>query len=172
MQNLKGGHGEGCNFEDEDRFSHARRHFHQATLYGFLLCFASTSSGTVLHYGFGLEAPYSFFSLPKLFGVPGGILLCIGTAGLAWLKTKADPNLGAPKSWGGEMAFVLLLFAVSATGLLLYALTGTSAVSLLLPIHLATVLTFFLLTPYSKMAHGFYRMAALTRDAMETRKRH
>ena len=52
MKNLKGGHGDGCNFEDEDRFSHARRHFHQATLYGFLLCFASTSSGTVLHYGF------------------------------------------------------------------------------------------------------------------------
>ena len=165
MKNLQGGHGDGCNFEDEDRFSQARRHFHQATLYGFLLCFASTSSGTVLHYGFGLEAPYSFFSLPKLLGVPGGILLCLGTAGLAYLKTKADRNLGAPKVWGGEMAFVLLLFAVSATGLLLYAATGSTAVSWLLPLHLGTVLTFFLLTPYSKMAHGFYRMAALTKEA-------
>ena len=164
MKNLEGGHGDGCNFEDEDRFSQARRHFHQATLYGFLLCFASTSSGTVLHYLFGLQAPYGFFSLPKLLGVPGGLLLCLGTAGLAWLKTKADPNLGAPKVWGGEMAFVLLLFAVSATGLLLYAATGTTAVSWLLPIHLGTVLTFFLLTPYSKMAHGFYRMAALIMD--------
>lgn len=169
MRNLKGGHGDGCNFEEEDRFSHARRYFHQATLYGFLLCFASTSSGTVLHYGFGLEAPYAFFSLPKLLGVPGGILLCLGTAGLAWLKTKADPNLGAPNFWGGEMAFVLLLFSVSATGLLLYAATGTNAVSWLLPIHLGTVLTFFLLTPYSKMAHGFYRMAALTMEAARRR---
>ncbi|MDJ0859766.1 MAG: tricarballylate utilization 4Fe-4S protein TcuB [Dinoroseobacter sp.] len=165
MKNLEGGHGDGCNFEDEDRFSHARRHFHQATLYGFLLCFVSTSSGTVLHYGFGMEAPYGLFSLPKLFGVPGGILLCIGAAGLAWLKTKADRNLGAPKVWGGEMAFVLLLFAVSATGLALYAATGTGAVGWLLPVHLGTVLTFFLLTPYSKMAHGFFRMAALTKEA-------
>ena len=171
MKNLEGGHGDGCNFEDEDRFSQARRHFHQATLYGFLLCFASTSSGTVLHYGFGLEAPYGLFSLPKLLGIPGGLLLCLGTAGLAWLKTKADPNLGAPNAWGGEMAFVLLLFFVSATGLLLYAATGTVAVGWLLPLHLGTVLTFFLLTPYSKMAHGFFRMAALTKEAATTREK-
>ncbi len=170
MKNLQGGHGDGCNFEDEDRFSPARRHCHHATLYGFLLCFAATSSGTVLHYGFGMEAPYGFFSLPKFLGVPGGILLCLGTAGLAWLKTKADPDLGAPSAWAGEMAFVLLLFAVSATGLLLYAMTGTEAVSVILPLHLGTVLTFFLLTPYTKMAHGFYRMAALTIEAADTRR--
>ncbi len=166
MTNLDGGHGDGCNFEDEDRFSQARRHFHQATLYGFLLCLGSTSSGTVLHYGLGLEAPYGLISLPKLLGVPGGILLCIGTAGLAWLKLKADRNLGAPDAWGGEMAFVLLLFAVSATGLLVYAATGTAIVAALLPIHLGAVLAFFLLTPYSKMAHGFFRMAALTKEAV------
>ncbi len=170
MKNLEGGHGDGCNFEEEDRFSQARRHAHQATLWGFLLCFASTSSGTVLHYVFGLHAPYSFFSLPKLLGVPGGILLCLGTTGLAYLKTKADRNLGAPNAWSGEMAFVLLLFAVSATGLLLYAATGTAVVSWLLPLHLGTVLTFFLLTPYSKMAHGFYRMAALTQEAARERR--
>ncbi|MEM7210672.1 MAG: tricarballylate utilization 4Fe-4S protein TcuB, partial [Pseudomonadota bacterium] len=86
MRNLDGGHGDGCNFEDGDRFSNARRHAHQAVLYGFLLCFASTSSGTILHYGFGMEAPYGLFSLPKLLGVPGGLLLCVGAALLAWLK--------------------------------------------------------------------------------------
>ena len=169
MKNLDGGHGDGCNFEDEDRFSQARRHFHQAVLYGFLLSFASTASGTVLHYAFGIEAPYGFFSLPKLLGVPGGLLLSVGCAGLAWLKLKADPELGAPAAWGGEMAFVLLLFAVAVSGLALYAATGTSAVAWLLPLHLGAVLTFFLLTPYSKMAHGFYRMAALTRDAAQNR---
>ena len=62
MRNLAGGHGEGCNFEDEDRFSQSRRVAHQLTMYGFLLCFAATSAGTVMHYGFGLKAPYSLFS--------------------------------------------------------------------------------------------------------------
>ena len=170
MKNLGGGHGDGCNFEDEDRFTHARRHFHQATLYGFLLCFAATSAGTILHYGFGMEAPYGLFSLPKLLGVPGGLLLCLGTAGLAWLKTKADPNLGAPSAWGGEMAFVCLLFLVSATGLALYAVTGTGAVPVLLPLHLGAVLAFFLLTPYSKMAHGFYRLLSLAMEAKRARQ--
>lgn len=169
MKNLEGGHGDGCNFEDEDRFTQARRHFHQATLYGFLLCLAATASGTVLHYGFGLKAPYGFFSIPKLFGVSGGVLLCLGTAGLAWLKTKADRNLGAPAAWGGEMAFVLLLFFVSLSGLMLYAATGTQAVRLLLSMHLGAVLTFFLLTPYSKMAHGFFRLAALIHEEMVAR---
>ncbi len=170
MKNLEGGHGDGCNFEDEDRFSHARRHFHQAVLYGFLLCFASTSTGTVLHYVFSMQAPYGIFSLPKLLGVPGGILLCVGTLGLAGLKLRADSELGAPKAWGGEMAFVLLLFTVAATGLILYAATGTPWVNWLLPIHLGSVLTLFLLTPYSKMAHGFYRMAALTQEAGAMRR--
>ena len=50
MRNLAGGHGDGCNFEDEDRFTHARRAAHQSVLIGFLLCFASTSAGTVLHW--------------------------------------------------------------------------------------------------------------------------
>ncbi len=170
MKNLDGGHGDGCNFEDEDRFSNARKHFHHATFYGFLLCFAATSAGTILHYGFGLEAPYRLLSLPKLLGISGGLLLCIGTAGLARLKLSADRNLGAASAWGGEMAFILLLFAVSASGLVLYAATGTTMVAVLLPFHLATVLTFFLLTPYSKMAHGFYRMAALSKEAAAARR--
>lgn len=165
MKNLRGGHGEGCNFEDDDRYSNGRRHYHQAVLYGFLLCFASTSSGTVLHYGIGLEAPYSWFSLPKLLGVPGGVLMCLGCAGLAWLKLRADKTLGAASVWGGEMGFVLLLFVVGASGLALYAATGFGAVTWLLPLHLASVLTLFLLTPYSKMAHGFYRLTALAKDA-------
>jgi citrate/tricarballylate utilization protein len=165
LKNLSGGAAGGCNFEKGDRYSQARRHAHQAVFWGFLLCFASTSSGTVLHYVFDLQAPYGPFSLPKLLGVPGGILLTIGAVGLAWLKTKADPALGAPSVWGGEMAFVALLGATGATGLALYAATGTGLVQPLLALHLGTVLAFFLTTPYSKMVHGFYRMAALVREA-------
>lgn len=165
MRNLAGGHGDGCNFEDEDRFTQARRMAHQLVLYGFLLCFASTSSGTVLHYGFGLEAPYEFWSLPKLLGVPGGILLTFGAVWLIALKRRADPLLGAVSAWGGEFAFIALLGFVAFSGLALYALGGTAIMPTLLALHLGAVLSFFLLTPYTKMAHGFYRLAALIRDA-------
>lgn len=165
MKNLAGGHGKGCNFEETDRFSNARRHSHQATFWGFLLCFAATSVATVMHYGLDRPAPYPLFSLPKLLGLGGGILLCMGTAGLAWLKLKADRNLGAVSEWRSEMAFVLLLFTVSASGLVLYWSSGTAWLAGPLAFHLASVLTLFLLMPYSKMVHGFYRLAALCRDA-------
>ena len=170
LKNLDGGQGQGCNFEREDRYSDRRRWFHQAVMYGFLLCFAATSAGTILHYVFALHAPYGPFSLPKLLGVPGGILLTAGCAGLAWLKIKADPALGAARVWGGEMAFVLLLGATGATGLALYAATGTAAVPVLLALHLGTVLTFFVLLPFTKMVHGFYRFATLVVEAQKQGK--
>ena len=134
-------------------------------MWGFLLCFASTSSGTLMHYGLGWEAPYPLLSLPKLLGVPGGLMMVAGCAALIWLKLRADPALGATRVWGGEMAFVVLLGAVALTGLALYAVTGTAVVGPLLAVHLATVLTLFLLMPYSKMVHGFFRMAALLAEA-------
>ncbi|MEM7753627.1 MAG: tricarballylate utilization 4Fe-4S protein TcuB [Pseudomonadota bacterium] len=168
MKNLAGGHGDGCNFEDEDRFGHARRAAHQLVLWGFALSFLSTSSGTLLHYVFDAPAPYPLWSLPKLFGVPGGLMMVGGTVWLANLKLRADPELGARNAWGGEMGFILLLFLVAASGLLLYALGQTALMPAMLALHLGAVLAFFLLTPFTKMAHGFYRMAALVRD--ETRK--
>lgn len=164
MKNLAGGHGHGCNFEDEDRFSHARRYFHQATMWGFLLCFAATSVATLMHYILNMPAPYGIFSLPKLFGVSGGLLLSAGTLGLMVLKNKADKNLGDVRVWGGEMAFIALLFAVSTTGLLLWMLGDTNLLPFMLAIHLASVAALFLLMPYSKMVHGFFRLAALIRN--------
>lgn len=167
MKNLSGGHGEGCNYESGDRFSNKRRWFHQATMVGFLLCFASTASATLLHYLLNIQAPYPVLSIPKLLGLPGGFLLVVGCGGLAWLKCQADKSLGATNKWGGEMAFTLLLGATGASGLLLFFITGTSWVPSILAIHLGMVLTLFLLMPYSKMVHGFFRLASLIRDAQQ-----
>lgn len=169
MQDLAAGHGEGCNFEDEDRFSQGRRHVHQAIMYGFLLCFASTSVATLMHYFFDMPAPYPLFSLPKLFGISGGLLLTVGCIGMVALKLKSDRELGDTKAWGGDIAFIALLGFVGLSGLVLYALGGTAAMPTLLAVHLGAVLAFFLLTPFTKMAHGFYRLAALIRDAQRKR---
>ena len=168
MRNLSGGQDQGCNFEDEDRYSNARRHAHQAVMWGFLLCFASTASGTILHYVFNLPAPYGVFSLPKAFGVPGGLLLTVGATWLIWLKLRADPSLGAKSRWGGEMALTVLLGFTGLSGLVLFAATGTALVAPLLALHLGAVLALFLTMPYSKLAHGAFRFAALVRDAQRS----
>ena len=165
MRNLSGGQGQGCNFESHDRYSNSRRWAHQAVMWGFLLCFASTSSGTVMHYALNMPAPYGLISVPKLLGLPGGVMMVLGAIWLIALKLRADPALGAARVWGGEMAFTALLGAAALTGLLLYGATGTGAVGALLAVHLATVLTLFVLMPYSKMVHGFFRMAALLAEA-------
>lgn len=164
LENLDGGHDEGCNFEDKDRFTHTRRYLHHAVMYGFLLCFAATSAATILHYGFDLNAPYDLISLPKLFGISGGLLLSIGTFGMLFLKCKADKDLGDRKVWAGELMFIFLLFFVSTCGLLLYAFKDSTTLSLWLNLHLSSVLTLFILSPYTKMVHGLYRLAALIAD--------
>ncbi len=170
MRNLDGGQGQGCNFEAEDRFSNRRRHAHQAVMWGFLMCFAATSAGTLMHYALDWPAPYPWWTPPKLLGVPGGALMVVGAFSLIRLKLKADPALGAARVWGGEMGFVFLLGGTALTGLLLYAATGTPAVRPLLAIHLATVLALFLLLPWSKMVHGFFRLTALIAEAAKARR--
>lgn len=167
LKNLGGGHGEGCNFEKGETYSNARRYAHHAVFWGFMLCFASTASGTVLHYAFDAPAPYNFWSLPKLLGVPGGILLCLGIIELARQKRKADPDLGALARGGMETAFLALLFWVSLSGLLLFALRETSWMAPTLYLHLGAVAAFFLTLPFTKMVHGLYRLAALARRAQE-----
>ena len=165
MKQLNGGQGQGCNYESGERYTSTRRWAHQATMYGFLLCFMSTSVATLYHYVFGWEAPYPFFSLPKLFGVAGGLLLSVGCVALWFLKSRSDSKLSAARRSSGEYAFIGLLFLVSTTGLLLYFFKGTALAGAWLIIHLAFVATFFVSIPYSKMSHGFFRMAALCREA-------
>jgi citrate/tricarballylate utilization protein len=165
LRNLGGGGG-GCNDRSE-RYSMARRHFHHAMFYGFLLCFASTSVATVYDHFLGLIAPYAFFSLPVQLGFWGGIGLLIGTGGLAWLKVTGDAGPAAPKVMGGDFALLMLLALTALTGLLLLGFRATGAMGVLLAIHLGVVLTLFLFTPYSKMVHGLYRSLALLRSASE-----
>ncbi len=161
LKNLSGA-GHGCN-DHSERFSMQRRYLHHATFYGFMLCFAATSTGTLYHYAFGWEAPHAYLSLPVIFGTVGGVLLCIGTAGLYRLKLKTETSLRSPALWGMETGFIALLFLTSLTGLLLLFLRESAAMGTLLAVHLGFVLTLFLVLPYSKMVHGVYRFLALLR---------
>lgn len=169
LKYLDGGHGEGCHNDDE-RWTKLRRVFHHFTFYGFMLCFAATSVATLYHYAFGWVAPYGYASLPKLLGITGGIGLLIGPAGLFWLKRKRHPMHGDKDQNPMDYGFISLLFAVSLTGLALMLWRDSGAMALLLCIHLGCVMALFLTLPYGKMAHGFYRSAALLKFAIEKRQ--
>ncbi len=161
----------GCPTADS-RSSNARKYYHHLTFYGFMMCFASTSVGTLYHYLLGREAPYDYFSLPVLLGTVGGIILCIGTAGLWIEKRRMDERVKSLATLGMDYAFIWLLFWVSATGLILLAVRETSYMGLALAIHLGLVYGFFLILPFSKFVHGIYRFAALLANATEAKTSH
>jgi citrate/tricarballylate utilization protein len=169
LKYLDGGHGEGCNNED-DAFTLAKRRAHHLTFYGFILCFASTSVATIYHYGFGLFAPYDLSSLPKLLGVVGGVSLLIGSIALAKLNLSRHKDHGDAKQKPMDLGFIALLILTSSTGLLLWLAGKTAAMPLLLALHLGSIMALFLTLPYGKFAHGIYRGAALVRFAVEKRQ--
>ena len=168
LRYLGGGHGEGCN-EEDDRFTLARRRFHHMTMYGFLLCFAATSVATLYHYVLGLDAPYAWTSLPVVLGVLGGLGLLVGPSGLLWLNLRRHPLHGDPAQHGLDRGFIALLLLVSATGFAVLVLRDTRFMPLWLAVHLGTVMALFLTLPYGKFAHGAFRAAALVKYAIEKR---
>ncbi len=169
LKYLGGGHGDGCNNED-DAFSLARKRAHHLTFYGFMLCFAATSVATFYHYALNLPAPYDFTSLPKILGTVGGISLTLGTVGLWRLNLARDPNHGDAQQRPMDRGFIALLFFISVTGLALMLSKNTAAMPVLLAVHLGMVMALFLTLPYGKFAHGIFRTAALLRFAVEKRQ--
>jgi citrate/tricarballylate utilization protein len=161
-----GGGGSGCAVEDK---TDARTLFHHLTFYGFLLCFAATSVATLYHYLLGRIAPYPWYDLPVVLGTVGGIGLLIGPVGLLIEKHKRGREMQDSRAYGMEAAFLWMLFLVSATGLALLAFRETSAMGLLLALHLGMVFGFMITMPYGKFMHGLYRFAALARYAQERR---
>jgi citrate/tricarballylate utilization protein len=169
LKYLDGGHGEGCNNED-DAYTLARRRFHHLTFYGFMLCFAATSVATLYHYVFGWSAPYAWTSLPKLLGTVGGVSLVVGTAGLWRLNLRRHPLHQDPAQQPMDRGFIALLFLVAASGLGLMMVRTTAALPLALCVHLGAVMALFATLPYGKFAHGVYRSAALLKWSIERRQ--
>src|SRR5438128_5930638 len=165
---MKGG-GVGCNYPNAT-FSQSRRWFHHLVFYGFLLDFASTSVAAFYDHFLGWQAPYPLLSWPVVFGTIGGVALLIGTSGLLYLKWQSDRDLAAERMLNMDVAFLMLLFLTSLTGILLLVLRETAAMGTLLIAHLGMVAGLFISAPYGKFAHVVYRYAALVRYAIEQQR--
>jgi citrate/tricarballylate utilization protein len=167
LRYLDGG-GVGC-FNEDDRPTDRRKLYHHFTFYGFGLCFASTSVATLYHYLFAREAPYPWWDLPVVLGTLGGIGLLIGPIGLLAERWKRDPVLVDDTRYGMDVAFIVMLFLTSLTGMALLILRATPAMGPLLALHLGVVFALFITMPYGKFVHGIYRFVALVRYARERR---
>jgi len=165
---MKGG-GAGCNYPGES-FSLSRMWFHHLVFYGFLLDLAATTIAAFYDHFLAWQAPYPYFSLPVVFGTVGGLMLVVGTIGLLYLKWQSDRDPANASMFSMDVAFLLLLFLTSFTGLLLLGFRDTAAMGVLLVVHLGVVAGLFLTMPYGKFAHVVYRYAALVRFSIEQRR--
>jgi citrate/tricarballylate utilization protein len=170
LRYLDGGEA-GC-MNHDDRPRDARKRYHHATFYGFMLCFAATVTATFYHFVLGREAPYLWYDIPVVLGTIGGIGLVIGPVGLLAAKLRRDPDLRDDARFGMDVAFLAMLFMTSVTGLALLVLRDTPAMGPLLALHLGVVFALFLTLPYGKFVHGIYRFLALTRYAKESGSAH
>ena len=113
----------------------------------------------------GENPPYPLLSAPVLLGVVGGIAVIAAAGAFAWLDraaSRADASLGL------DRAFLLALVLVSATGIaLLVSQKLVGVVHIVLLVHLATILMFFITLPYGKLMHAVYRFGALLRNARD-----
>lgn len=167
LRYLDGG-GVGC-FNEDEHPTDRRKIYHHFTFYGFLLCFAATSVATLYHYLLAREAPYAWWELPVVLGTLGGVGLLIGPAVLLAGKIRRDPALVDDQRTGMDVAFIVMLFLTSLTGLALLVFRETRAMGPLLALHLGVVFALFVTLPYGKFVHGLYRYVALVRYANERR---
>ena len=166
LRNLDGG-GAGCMNADE-RPTDNRKLYHHFTFYGFILCLASTSLATLLHYALDWQAPYAWWNPVVVLGTLGGIGLVIGPVGLLAARRRRDRAIATDGQSAMGIAFLWMLLLTGLTGLLLLVLRATPAMGLALAVHLGFVLGLFATMPYGKFVHGIYRFAALVRYASES----
>ena len=96
--------------------------------------------------------------------------MVIGCIGLWVIKLRSDPNPRASTQSGLDYSFIIMLFLSSASGLILLVLRETSLMPILLAVHLAIVLSLFVMLPYSKFVHAGYRFVALIKFSQETNR--
>ncbi|VDS08714.1 hypothetical protein PARHAE_01898 [Paracoccus haematequi] len=168
LKYLDGG-GVGC-MNDSDKPDDNRRLFHHLTFYGFMLCFAATSVGTLWHYLLGRDAPYPWWDLPVVLGTLGGIGITVGPLGLLTAKFRRDRQLMDESRMGMDVAFIVMLLLTGVTGLALLFLRATPLMGTMLALHLGFVFGFFVTMPYGKFMHGIFRGLALVRYAAEKRR--
>ena len=76
-------------------------------------------------------------------------------------------NRKIKKTLGMDVAFLVMLFLTSLTGIILLFLRSSPAMGVLLFIHLGIVFSLFITMPYGKFIHGIYRFLALVRFSQE-----
>ncbi len=167
LRNMHGG-GPGCTYPDETP-AKSRLVMHSLVFNGFLATFVATILAAIWQEFLGRMPPYPLLSAPVIIGTVGGVATIAGCIGLVSLRAGSRKELETAGTRRLDMDFIVLLVLINGTGLALLALRSTTAMGLLLLVHLALVAAFFVSLPYGKFVHATYRTSALVQDSLENR---
>ncbi|MYC84218.1 MAG: tricarballylate utilization 4Fe-4S protein TcuB [Acidimicrobiia bacterium] len=167
LRNMHGG-GPGCTYPQEAP-EKSRLVMHSLVFNGFLATFVATILAAIWQELLGRMPPYPLLSAPVIIGTVGGIATIAGCIGLVVLRIRSREELGTAGVRRLDLDFIILLVLVNLSGLALLALRSTTAMGLLLLVHLALVAAFFVSLPYGKFVHATYRTSALIQDSLEDR---
>lgn len=163
-----------------------RRLSHLLTFYGFLALFVVTVWAVIDLYvmpSFGVASLYPFnLTHPmKILANIGGIILIVGTGKVIWDRIKA-PEDGKHQTTAFDWIFAWLLFWVGVTGFATQVFRFTVTPETMGAYeytayatyftHLVLVFGLLVYLPYSKFAHMFYRMLAMTYAVQTNRVAH
>jgi citrate/tricarballylate utilization protein len=162
---LRGG-GRGC-YYPKAHAAQARRLYHSLVYYGFLSATVSTSLAAIYQDILHKLPPYSLTSAPVLFGSIGGVAIIVGVAGLVVLKATSDREPAHSPSLGLDYLFLIILGLTALSGMFTLLFRESSAMGIILTLHLGLVAAFFITVPYGKLVHSLYRSLAILRHHLE-----
>ncbi len=135
---------------------------HLGIFYGCLFLLAATGVTFLFHYAFGWHSPWGIVSPTKAFGIIGTVLVGGGVL-LAIYRRLADPDAG--KTTYGDWLLLSMIFLAVFTGLATWLIRLTeweAATYWAYMIHIVAFFELFIFAPYTKGAHIFYRLTAMT----------
>jgi len=137
---------------------------HLLVFFGFVGAAVATALGVLYIDVLGIESPFGFGKgLPvKLFGLIGAVGIVVGVIIMMSNRFKNEEKLGV----GSYFDWLLLgiIATVGLSGVLAWLLRLAGIAPMAYPIyfiHLVFVFSLFIYLPFSKLAHMFYRSAAI-----------
>ncbi len=137
---------------------------HLLVFYSFVALGIATLIGALYIDILHIESPFSFGrgTLVKLFGNAGAIALLVGVTMMITNRFKHQEKLGLGSYFDWLLLCIIATVALSGFLAQLTRIAGAAAIAYpIYFIHLVFVLSLFIYLPFSKLAHMFYRGAAM-----------
>ena len=137
---------------------------HLLVFYSFVALGIATAIGVLYIDILGIDSPFGFGKglIIKLFGFAGAVAIIAGIILMMSNRFKNEEKLGAGSYF--DWLLIGIIGTVGISGLLSWLLRLAGVAPIAYPvyfIHLVFVFSLFIYLPFSKLAHMFYRSAAI-----------